>query len=145
VIDEEVDVGDVQVVVAVGPRDVLVDLCDHDLGDRGHAPLVPHGDPEAAESALIRRRDLDEVEVDWVLTSQVGERSQRWHHGTRVDVDPARIERLPGYRRRIADHHLEVVLPALVVPAEVVRRRERVDVHAAQLVLAGGECEGEAR
>ena len=140
-LDEPVDFRNVDIVGAVGPDLILVDLGE-DVGCVfSDAALVPKLGTEAAETVIVGWGDDYEQVVD--VMGLAGVLVEGFHgggeeHGLEVDVtlvvggsgDIAEIEH---------DGDWEGVLPAGLEPARVVVRPEEVELHAAQFVAASGE------
>ena len=139
--DESVDFRNVDIVGAVGPNLIPVDLCE-DVGCVfSDAAFVPKLGPKAAETVIIGWRDHDEQVVNGM--SLAGFLVEGFHgggeeHGLEIDVvlvvggsgDIAEVEH---------DGDWKGAFPSGLEPAGVVVRPEEVELHAAQFVAASSE------
>ena len=138
---ESVDLRDVDIVGAVGPDLVLVDLGE-DVGCVfSDAALVPKLGAEAAEAVIVGWGDDYEQVVDVMGLARFlveGFHGGGEEHGLEVDVtlvvggsgDIAEVEH---------DGDWEGVLPSGLEPTGVVVRPQEVELHAAQFVAASSE------
>ena len=138
---ESIDFRNVDIVGAVGPDLILVDLGE-DVGCvLGDAALVPKLGAEAAEAVIVWWRDHDEQVVDNM--GLAGFLVEGFHGGGeeyRLEVDVTLVVGGSGDIAEIEhDGDWEGVLPAGLEPARVVVRPQEVELHATQLISAGGE------
>ena len=98
-LDDGVEPIDVDVVLAAGADEVLVDLGDDQLGVARQRPRQPHAGPEAAPAVAVGRRDRHEEDV--------GPRREAVGHGVglpepdRQVLDVAGVDGGPVERRRV--------------------------------------------
>ena len=134
------------VVGAVGPNLVFVDLGDNAGGVGGDAALVPELAAEAAEASLVGRGGDDEKVVDGPGLAALlfeGLQSDREERGLKVDI--TLIVGGPGHVAEVEhDGDGEGVVPSGPEPAGVVVAAEKMELYVAQLVTTGSEGVEEA-